>query len=36
MHYGNINKNENTDGGKMQLLRKIKDNYAFEPYLKFS
>ena len=28
-----INKDENTDSGKMQFLRKIKDNYAFEPYL---
>ena len=24
---------KNTDSGKMQFLRKIKDNYAFEPYL---
>ena len=28
-----INKDENSDSGKMQFLRKIKDNYAFEPYL---
>ena len=28
-----INKDENSDSGKMQFLRKIKDNYTFEPYL---
>ena len=28
-----INKDENTDSGKMQFLRKIKDTYNFEPYL---
>ena len=28
-----LNKDENTDSGKMQFLRKIKDSYNFEPYL---
>ena len=28
-----LNKDENTDNGKMQFLRKIKDTYNFEPYL---
>ena len=28
-----LNKDENTDSGKTQFLRKIKDTYNFEPYL---
>ena len=28
-----VNKDENTDSGKTQFLRKIKDTYNFEPYL---
>ena len=28
-----LNKDENTDSGTMQILRKITDNYNFEPYL---
>ena len=28
-----LNKDENTDIGKIQFLRKIKDTYNYEPYL---